>query len=169
VIGVAGVVVLAAVGYVAYGRLKAKSAADEPARRVSRKNSEAPPTPASKSEPASPTANATPSTPVPDQSTPKPSEASPPAPPPPTPVAAAAKPAAPAVVPPSAAFVAWVKNLKITGMRSGASPRILVERATFSVGEVMNADLGITFDGYDASRRVLRFKDQTGAIVERSH
>jgi hypothetical protein len=52
-------------------------------------------------------------------------------------------------------------------MRSGAVPRILVERATFAVGDVMNHDLGITFDGYDASRRMLRFKDSSGAIVER--
>jgi hypothetical protein len=176
-IGVLGVVVFAAVGYVVRGRLKDKPAAAESAtadspRRVSPKTTDPKSSSPRASEATVPTAGATPATPSANPPSVNPNETAAAA--PQTPVSSpattppmAAAPTAPRVVAPSSAFVAWVKNLKITGVRTGAAPRILVERATFAVGEIMNSELGVTFDGYDASRRMLRFKDKTGAIVER--
>ncbi|MDD3179006.1 MAG: hypothetical protein PHQ04_01500 [Opitutaceae bacterium] len=106
----------------------------------------------------------------------------------PTAVTIEAKAAVPAAVPPqeppavpiaaipeveappeaSAAFKAWVNNLKIGGVsvRSGV-PRVLIERTTYTQGEVVNPQLGITFEGYDEKRHMVKFKDKSGAIFER--
>jgi hypothetical protein len=67
----------------------------------------------------------------------------------------------------SPAFQTWVHDLKINGVRAGATPRIVVARKLYTVGEIMNVELGITFEGYDAARHILRFKDKTGFILER--
>jgi hypothetical protein len=74
---------------------------------------------------------------------------------------------APEKVEPSAQFKTWVNGLKISGVRAGAAPRMMTGGLTFNLGDVVNADLGITFDAYDAERHILRFKDKTGATVER--
>jgi hypothetical protein len=175
-IGVAGVVVFAAVGYLAYGRLKQEEADTqkevaqemENARKAiqaARAESEAQApvvktssAPAPSPQPAAPAADPAPASKTPAAPTAKatPAESS-----------APVKPASDSTPEPSPAFAAWVRGLKITGLRTGAVPRILVDRATFAAGDVINSDLGIKFDGYDASRRMLRFKDATGAIVER--
>jgi hypothetical protein len=66
-------------------------------------------------------------------------------------------------------FQAWVRNVKITGLRTGNQPRILIGGASFDVGETVSSEFGILFDGYDAERRVLRFRDATGVVLERRH
>jgi hypothetical protein len=81
-------------------------------------------------------------------------------PPPPKGEAPSAPPA------PSLAFRAWVQNLRVGSVRSGASPRVLIERTTYEVGDLVHPQLGIVFDGYNAETRLLRFKDKTGAVVE---
>jgi hypothetical protein len=75
------------------------------------------------------------------------------------------KPAGPP--PASIQFKAWVENLRISGVRSGASPRIFIERTAYAPGDIVNPQLGISFKGYDPATRLLSFTDQTGAIVER--
>ncbi|MBI2516281.1 MAG: hypothetical protein HYV95_05135 [Opitutae bacterium] len=96
-----------------------------------------------------------------------------------TTTAAVAKPViAPAVVPaapPKPAppppanlqFKAWVENLKIAGVRSGANPRVFIGRTAYAPGDMVNPQLGISFKGYDPETRMLSFTDNTGAIVER--
>jgi hypothetical protein len=82
--------------------------------------------------------------------------------------AAALTPAAPSGPPPAnPAFREWVKTLKISGVRGGSTPRVFIERTAYGPGDLVNPALGITFEGYDAERRVLLFKDKTGATVER--
>lgn len=89
--------------------------------------------------------------------------------------ASAAVAPAPAVVkpvdlgppPPSVAFREWVANLRIGSVRTGAKPRILIEKTSYDVGDTVNQQMGITFEGYNAEKRVLLFKDRSGAIVER--
>ena len=62
-----------------------------------------------------------------------------------------------------------MNNLKINGVahRAGSLPRILIGGASFNQGEVVSAQLGVTFDNYDADQHLVRFRDKTGATVER--
>ena len=65
------------------------------------------------------------------------------------------------------AFRAWVENLRISGLRGGASPRIFVGGTAYQQGDLINPQLGITFEGYDDDTRLITFRDKTGAKVER--
>lgn len=69
--------------------------------------------------------------------------------------------------PPSVAFREWVSTLRIGSVRTGAKPRILIEKTSYDVGDTVNQQLGISFEGYNAATRMLIFKDRSGAIVER--
>jgi hypothetical protein len=71
--------------------------------------------------------------------------------------------------PPSMQFKAWVENLKISGVRGGATPRVFIGGTSFQKGDLVNPQLGITFEGYSNETRLLTFKDPTGAKVERRH
>ncbi|HRG55379.1 MAG TPA: hypothetical protein PLG56_05020, partial [Lacunisphaera sp.] len=71
--------------------------------------------------------------------------------------------------PPSNQFRAFVENLKISGVRGGATPRVFIGGTSFQKGDLVNPQLGITFEGYSSATRLLTFKDQTGAKVERRH
>jgi len=62
-----------------------------------------------------------------------------------------------------------VENLKISGVRGGATPRVFISGTSFQKGDLVNPQLGITFEGYSSETRMLVFKDQTGAKVERRH
>ncbi len=87
------------------------------------------------------------------------------------PVVVEAAPVVPKPPPPpppaSPAFKAWVENLHISGVRAGSTTRVFIERTSYAVGDLVNPQLGITFEGYNSETRMLSFKDQTGAIVER--
>jgi cytoskeletal protein RodZ len=90
--------------------------------------------------------------------------------PPSAPPAATTLVPGPAGTPPaSATFKAWVQNAKVSGVRAGANPRVFIERTAYAQGDLVNPQLGIVFDGYDAETRLLRFKDASGAVVERRH
>jgi hypothetical protein len=71
--------------------------------------------------------------------------------------------------PPSAQFKAWVEGLKIGGVsvRAGRPPRMIIEKTTYDVGDLVNPNLGISFEGYNPTTRMVTFKDKTGATVER--
>lgn len=64
-------------------------------------------------------------------------------------------------------FRAWVNGLKINGVRGGAVPRVLIGGASYNQGDVVNAEMGVIFDSYDAQRHILRFRDRAGMVVER--
>ena len=164
-IGVAGLLLFAAVGYIAYPALMnaakkdaatAKDDDDEKAPATvaaptkAPKAAEPPPVPSFATKPA---------VPAPVVATPPPVA--------PPPVAATTPPVAEGPPEPSNAFKAWVTNLKITATRAGANPRLFVGGKSFNRGDVVNADLGITFDAYDDERHMIRFKDATGATFER--
>ncbi|MDI1250605.1 MAG: hypothetical protein PSV13_17215, partial [Lacunisphaera sp.] len=88
----------------------------------------------------------------------------------PAPVVVAAKPVEPPPPPPppaSAEFKAWVENARISGVRAGSTTRVFIDRTSYAVGDLVNPQLGITFDGYSPETRMLTFKDTTGAKVER--
>ena len=87
-----------------------------------------------------------------------------------TPAPEEVKPAAPPPPPPaSVAFRGWVENLKIGGVRGGSSPRIFVGGTSYKPGDLVNPQLGITFESYNEGTRMLVFKDKTGATVQRRH
>jgi hypothetical protein len=69
--------------------------------------------------------------------------------------------------PASAAFKAWVDNLRVGGVRAGTETRVFIGGTAYAPGEMVNPQLGIVFDSYDAETRHLIFKDKTGAIVRR--
>jgi hypothetical protein len=78
------------------------------------------------------------------------------------------KPAVPPPPPqPSVAFRGWVENLKIRGVRGGANPRVFIGASSYQKGDLVNPQMGITFEGYTDATRVLVFKDKSGATVER--
>jgi hypothetical protein len=96
-----------------------------------------------------------PATATPEPAAPVPEEVKPVAPPPPPPA--------------SVAFRGWVENLKIGGVRGGANPRIFVGGTSYKPGDLVNPQLGISFESYDEGTRMLLFKDKTGATVPRRH
>jgi hypothetical protein len=70
---------------------------------------------------------------------------------------------------PSPEFRAWVLAVKIAGLRTGDSPRLLISGSAYQVGDIVNREHGIAFAGYDPARRMLLFNDANGAVVERRH
>jgi hypothetical protein len=74
-----------------------------------------------------------------------------------------------AAVEASAPFRAFIANAKITGLLQGTSPRVFINGRTRLVGDVVDSGLGITFEGYDADKKLLQFKDKTGALVTRRY
>lgn len=125
---------------------QAKAATVEPVNEVVAAETP-PPAPAGSPEPAA----ATPEPAVVEQ--PKPEPPKPVAPPPPPPA--------------SIAFRAWVENLKIGGLRGGTNPRIFVGGISYQEGEVINPQLGIIFENYNDTTRMITFRDRSGAKVER--
>lgn len=176
-IALAGVTAFATVAYVAYPKLTAQEAEFQEAQRLARLYAADDPAP----EPAP-----APSLPAPDSETPAP-RPKPAAPPPAvesTPAPAAAGPSGPLEIPAvigvenvqtatgaegSRSFKEWVANVKITGLRTGPHPRILIGGSSYDVGDTVSIEHEIRFEGYDADRRVVRFKDASGAVLERRH
>ena len=79
------------------------------------------------------------------------------------------KPVAPPPPPASVAFRGWVENLKISGVRGGANPRVFVGKSSYQLGDLVQPQMGVTFEGYNETTRMLTFKDKTGAKVERRY
>lgn len=82
------------------------------------------------------------------------------------PAAVTPKPAVQAPAP-SAAFKSWVADLKNVSVRVGPPARVFIGGITYPQGEVVNPQLGIVFEGYDDTRKMIIFRDRTGARVER--
>lgn len=78
---------------------------------------------------------------------------------------AAPEKAMPAELQPSPAFRAWVSGAVISGVREGSSPRAFINGILVKQGDVLDHGFGIVFDGVDAERNLVIFKDNTGAIV----
>ena len=65
------------------------------------------------------------------------------------------------------AFRAFVANAKITGVIGGTPAKIILNGRLARSGDLVDSTLGITFDSIDAERKLLIFKEKTGAIVTR--
>lgn len=67
---------------------------------------------------------------------------------------------------PSPAFIKWARKVRIGGVRPGATPRVFIERTTYQKGDTVDKQLGISFENYESSTRMLSFKERSGAVME---
>lgn len=78
--------------------------------------------------------------------------------------------ASPAGSPPAPhAFLYWVVNLSISGIHQGSPSRFLMNNRLVYEGQELNAALGITFDHLEFEKKLIVFRDKSGAIVTRSY
>ncbi len=67
----------------------------------------------------------------------------------------------------SAAFRTFIANLRVTGLVGGVTPKAFINGRVIRVGETVDSNLGITFEGLSANQLV--FKDKSGATVMRRY
>ena len=48
-----------------------------------------------------------------------------------------------------------MENLKIRGVRGGANPRVFIGASSYQQGDLVNPQMGITFEGYTDATRLL--------------
>ena len=78
--------------------------------------------------------------------------------------------ASPAGAPPaSQPFLYWVVGLNISGVFQNNPPRMIMNNRLIYEGQEVNATLGVTFVRSDPARKVILFRDKTGAEVTRSY
>ena len=88
----------------------------------------------------------------------------------PAPVPSAPPPPAPVVVPKASnAFKAFVSEAKISGVFQGTPPRALINGRTVRAGELVNKELGVSFESIDVSTKTITFVDEAGARVSRRY
>ena len=66
-------------------------------------------------------------------------------------------------------FRIFVANAKVSGVFQGAPPRAMINGRLTRVGETAEPTLGIVFDGVDAEKKQLSFKDRSGAVISRRY
>lgn len=69
----------------------------------------------------------------------------------------------------SAAFRTFVAGASIGGVFQGTPSKALINGTIAREGQVVESVLGITFDRIDSERKVIYFKDTTGAIVSKNY
>lgn len=66
-------------------------------------------------------------------------------------------------------FSSWVANAQISGVFQGQPARVLINGRTVRAGEIVEPRLGIVFQAVDAKQKLLRFRDRSGATVQRKY
>jgi hypothetical protein len=66
----------------------------------------------------------------------------------------------------SVPFKNFVSSAKISGV---VATRAIINGRLTRAGEIVEANLGISFEGYDNDRKQLLFKDRSGALVARKY
>jgi len=69
----------------------------------------------------------------------------------------------------SADFRAFVANANIGGVFQGTPSRALINGRIIREGQVVDDTLGISFERIDVDKKVIYFKDATGAVVSRDY
>ena len=67
------------------------------------------------------------------------------------------------------AFRAFVANAKVSSVIGGTSPKLTINGRLIRAGEMADASLGIIFEGTDPEKKLLIFKDKTGAVVTKRY
>jgi hypothetical protein len=70
---------------------------------------------------------------------------------------------------PSNGFRLWIQQANIGGVRTGSTPKALINGITLKVGRQADHHLGITFEGLTADGQALVFRDQTNAVVTKPY
>ena len=66
-------------------------------------------------------------------------------------------------------FLYWVVGLNISGVFQNNPPRMIMNNRLIYEGQEVNATLGITFVRSDPARKLILFRDKSGAEVTRSY
>jgi hypothetical protein len=66
-------------------------------------------------------------------------------------------------------FRDFVANANIGGVFQGTPARALINGRIVREGQVLDSVLGISFDRIDANKKVIYFKDATGAVVSKDY
>ena len=66
---------------------------------------------------------------------------------------------------PTTDFRRWAADLAVRGIRQGEITRVFINDLAIDIGDIVNHQLGITFEGLDEADTVLIFSDTTGALV----
>lgn len=69
----------------------------------------------------------------------------------------------------SETFVAWVMNVKVSGISPGTPSRVVLNERLVREGDAVHLRLAISFEGIDVPNRLLLFRDKSGATVSRSY
>ncbi len=70
----------------------------------------------------------------------------------------------------SPAFKSWAVNAKISSVRAGGNnPAAFINGRLISRGGIVDDALGVVLDAIDADKKVLTFRDKTGATVSRPY
>jgi energy-converting hydrogenase Eha subunit A len=77
-------------------------------------------------------------------------------------IESASPPGAPAA---SQDFLRWVMGITIRGVMQGKTPRMLLNNRLTYQGQEVNAALGITFDHLEPDKKLVVFRDKSGALV----
>lgn len=75
----------------------------------------------------------------------------------------------PVQIEPGLEFRTWVSDARISGVREGSEPRAFINGILVRPGDVLQIEQGIVFEGVDAARNRVIFKDATGAIVAKKY
>lgn len=72
-------------------------------------------------------------------------------------------------VKPTVEFRRWVAELAVRGIRQGDVTRVFINDLAIDIGDTVNHQLGITFEGLGEANTVLIFEDPTGALVTKNY
>jgi len=67
--------------------------------------------------------------------------------------------------PPTRNFLVWATTVRISGVRTGENPRVMIGGSPFEPGDTVDARRGVVFVGYEPETQQLRFSEQSGAQV----
>lgn len=67
------------------------------------------------------------------------------------------------------AFRSFVATAKITGVFQGEPARVYLNGRLARAGDIVDSALGITFEGIDSEKKLILFKDKSGATVTRRY
>ena len=69
----------------------------------------------------------------------------------------------------SPAFRSFVANAKVSGVFQGNPPRVMLNGRLARGGDTIDSNLGVIFDSVDPDKKLLIFKDKSGATVTRRY
>lgn len=75
----------------------------------------------------------------------------------------------PSLTEPSMAFIGFVETMRVNGVFQGIPARAHINGRTVKAGALIETQIGIFFEGVDADRRELIFKDASGASVRKKY